>query len=141
MIMGWVTNQPSGFSSGQLYWYKGRKLGKYFTNGITTFVNSSGTNYIAPSANSYSIVFQGGATTSALTNNLSVARAGAQFKPMTQDNRLGLSISPAGVLTGHFYDGSKTVQFKGGYFGESQGGAGFVLDGGNEPGYFFLEAQ
>lgn len=141
MIMGWVTNQPDGYSSGQLYWYKGRGLGKYFTNGITTFVNPIGTNYVAPGANTYSIIFQGSTMADPITNMLSVARAGQAFKPMTASDRLGISISPFGVLSGHFYTGNKTVQFKGGYFGAEAGGDGFVLDGGSEPGYFLLEPQ
>jgi hypothetical protein len=143
MLMGWETNQASNGISGQLYWYKGKDIGTYYTNGVDTNVNSTGTNYTRPATNNYSIVFKT-ATNSVLgSNDLSVAHAGAQFKPgsTTDTDKLDISLSANGVLTGHFVstNGGKPLQFKGAFFGQTEGGSGFILDGGGQTGYFLLE--
>jgi hypothetical protein len=145
MLMGWETNQPSGACSGQLYWYKKGGIGTYYTNRVNSVVNSTGTNYLAPVTGNYSIVFQGGIIGVPLTNDLKVAHAGGQFavsKPAPAD-KLTISLSPNGVLTGHFVNinESKPLQFKGAYFGKSNGGSGFILEGDGETGYFSLEPQ
>jgi cyclophilin family peptidyl-prolyl cis-trans isomerase len=143
MFLGWETNLASGYSSGPLYWSKASNVGTYYTSGVDVNVNSTGTNYISPAAGNYSIVFQGGTITVPVTNQLTVARAGAQFKPASSNDKLAISLSAAGVLTGHFVNpnGNKTLQFKGAFLGQSQGGSGFILDGGTQTGQFLLEAQ
>jgi len=141
--MGWETNLAPGSSSGQLYWYKAANIGTYYTNGVNTNVNSTGTNYVAPAADSYSIVFQAGTNNLLGSNNLSVARTGGQFavsKPAPAD-KLAISLSASGVLTGHFVstNADKPLQFKGAFFGQSQGGSGFILEDDGQTGYFLLE--
>jgi len=143
--MGWETNLASGSSSGQLYWHKDANIGTYYTNGVNTNVNSTGTNYVGPATNNYSIVFQGGTMGAPVTNDLKVTRAGGQFvvsKPAPAD-KLAISLSASGVLTGHFVSANadKPLQFYGAYFGPSQDkhGSGFILDGGGQTGYFLLE--
>lgn len=143
ILMGWETNEASGYSSGRLYWFKTNNVGNYYTSGVNVEVNSAGTNYIAPATGNYSIVFQGGTLTNAITNELTVARDGAPFKVVTASDKLALSISPNGVLTGHFVNpaDNKTLQFKGAFFGQTQGGSGFFLDSGGKTGYFSLNAE
>jgi cyclophilin family peptidyl-prolyl cis-trans isomerase len=143
MLIGWETNQKSGVSSGQLHWYKAPNIGDYYTSGIDTNVNSTGTNYIPPAAGNYSIVFQGGTIGLPVTNALTVAHAGGQFKPVNPADKLTISLSASGMLTGHFVDpnDNETLQFKGAFFGQSQGGGGFILDSGGQPGYFLLTPQ
>jgi cyclophilin family peptidyl-prolyl cis-trans isomerase len=145
MLMGWETNLASNICSGQLYWYKTPHVGAYDTNGIDTNMNSTGTNYLPPVAGDYSIVFQGGTIDVPVTNNLTMARAGDQFvipKPLPAD-RLAISLSASGILTGHFLNtnGNKTLEFMGAYLGQSQGGSGFILEGGGQTGYFTLEIE
>jgi len=143
MLMGWETNLASNSCSGQLYWYKAPNVGAYYTNGVDTNVNSTGTNYLAPEADSYSIVFQGGTMSVPVTNELTMTRIGGQFKPVNPTDKLAISLSANGVLTGHFVSNSDTkpLQFKGAFFGPSQGerGSGFILDGDGQTGYFLLE--
>jgi peptidyl-prolyl cis-trans isomerase A (cyclophilin A) len=145
MLMGWETWQTNGSGSytGPLSWYKAPNVGTYYTNGINTNVNSTGTNYVPPAAGSYSIVFQEGTNSVLGSNDLSVAHAGAQFKPesASDTNKLAISLSASGILTGHFITNSdsKPLQFKGAFFGQSQGDSGFVLDGDGQTGYFLLD--
>jgi len=143
MLMGWETNLASGYCSGQLYWCKAPGVGTYYTTGVNTDMNSTGTNYNHPAAGNYTIVFQGGTLSVPVTNQLSVAGTGGQFKPVNPNDKLTISLSSAGVLTGHFLNpnDNKTLQFKGAFFGQSQGGSGFILEGGSQTGYFSLEAQ
>jgi cyclophilin family peptidyl-prolyl cis-trans isomerase len=145
MLMGWETNQASNSISGQLYWYKAPNVGTYYTNGVNTNVNSTGTNYVSPAKGSYSIVFQAGTNSVLGSNDLSVAHVGAQFKPgsTTDTDKLAISLSTSGVLTGHFVtnNDSKPLQFNGAFFGQSQGGSGFILEGDGQTGYFLLEPQ
>jgi hypothetical protein len=140
MLMGWETNQASGSIDGQLYWYKGPDLGAYFTDGVNTNVSSTGTNYLPPAAGNYSIVFQGGTISAPVTNALTVVENGGQFKPVNPTNKLAVSLSANGVLTGHFVNAGETtpLRFKGAFFGQSQGGSGFILEGGGRTGYFSL---
>ena len=144
MLMGWETNQASGNYSGQLYWYKASHIGTYYTNGVDTVLNSTGTNYVRPAPGNYSIVFEGGTISLPVTNTLTV-NAGGQFvvpRPAPAD-KLTISLSPSGVITGHFVtpDNNKPLQFMGAFFGQAQGGSGFILDGNGQTGTFLLEQQ
>jgi hypothetical protein len=143
MLMGWETNQAGGGSTGQLYWYKKGGFGSYYTNGVDTNVISTGTNYIPPAAGDYVIVFQGGTISAPITNTLTVARAGAQFHPVSATDKLAITLSANGVLTGHFLapNDTKPLQFEGAFFGQSKGGSGFVLEGNDKTGTFTLKAQ
>jgi hypothetical protein len=143
VLMGWETNQASGISSGQLYWLKAPKIGAYLTNGIEAVVQSTGTNYHPPAKGNYSIVFQTATTNLLGSNNLSVAKAGGQFKPgsASDSNKLAISLLGNGVLTGHFVgaNSAKPLQFKGAFFGQEDGGSGFILENNGQTGYFLLE--
>jgi peptidyl-prolyl cis-trans isomerase A (cyclophilin A) len=143
VLMGWETNLESGGSSGELYWFKAPNVGEYYTNSVNTTVNSTGTNYSAPEAGSYSIVFQGATITVPVTNELTMPRAGGQFNPGKTTDKLAISLSAGGVLTGHFVNTNddQTLQFKGAFFGQSRGGSGFILEKGGQTGYFLLQAQ
>jgi cyclophilin family peptidyl-prolyl cis-trans isomerase len=145
MLMGWETNTASNNCSGQLYWYKASHIGTYYTNGVDTNVTSTGTNYLAPAAGTYLIVFQGGTITVPVTNELTVARTGDQFvisHPIAAE-RLVISLSTSGVISGHFLNTNddKTLDFSGAFFGQSQGGSGLIFEGGGQTGYFSLEPQ
>ena len=142
MLMGWETNQADG-STGLLYWQKGPHIGTYFTSGVDVNVNSTGTNYVAPAATNYSIVFQGGTLSVPVTNKLEVTRTGGQFKPEDATNKLTIALSANGVVTGHFVTNnhSKPLQFKGVFIGQSQTNSGFILDGDGQTGYYLLEPQ
>lgn len=147
MLMGWETNTATNFS-GQLYWYKKAGVGVYFTNGVNTNMTTAGTNYPAaePVAGTYSIVFQGGSLTIPVTNSLTVVHAGGPFNPgnsSANPDRLSISLSSSGVLSGHFVhpETQKTVQFKGAYFGGTNGGSGFILEGSGQTGSFLLKQQ
>jgi hypothetical protein len=143
MLMGWVTSGPSNDISGQLNWYKAPGIGAYVTNGLNTNVIVTGTNFIVPDAGTYTIVFQGGSIVAPITNQLTVARAGGQFKPVDPTDKLAISLSSSGVLTGHLVlpGDDKPVKFQGIFLSQSQGGTGFVLDSGSQVGYFVLEPQ
>jgi cyclophilin family peptidyl-prolyl cis-trans isomerase len=142
-LMGWETNQAAGVSSGQLYWLKAANVGSYLTNKIDALVDSTGTNYYPPAKGNYSIVFQTATNNVLGSNNLSVADAGDQFKPesATDSDKLAISLSGNGVLTGHFMsaNSAKPLQFKGAFFGREQGGSGFFLEDDGQTGYFLLE--
>jgi cyclophilin family peptidyl-prolyl cis-trans isomerase len=145
MLMGWETNQASNGISGQLYWYKATNTGTYYTNTVDPNVNSTGTNYSPPAEVSYSIVFQEGTNSLLGSNDLSVTRTNGQFvvpKPAPAD-KLAISLSANGVLTGHIVTNSdsKPLQFKGAFFGQSQGGSGFILDGNSLTDYFLLKQE
>ncbi len=147
MLMGWETWQTNGLGSytGELNWYKQNGVGAYYTSGINTNVNSTGTNYVRPAKDSYSIVFQAGTNSVLGSNHLTVTHLGGQFvvPSPTPADKLAMSLSASGVLTGHFVtnNDSKPLQFKGAFFGQSQGGSGFILDGDGQTGYFLLEPQ
>ena len=139
MLLGWETNQAGGFS-GQLYWYKPPYVEPYFADKIYTNVISTATNYVPPAAGQYTIIFQGGTIVVPVTNTLTVSRAGGQFSPGQTEDKLAISLSTAGVLTGHFFDtnGNSTLQFKGAFFGQSLGGSGYILENNGQTGYFEL---
>jgi hypothetical protein len=143
MVMGWESWQTNGLGSytGQLTWYKAPNIGAYYPSGVNTNVVSTGTNYVPPAAGNYSIVFQEGTNNASMTNDLTVANAHGQFKPGIATDKLAVFLSASGVLTGHFVtnEDSKPLQFKGGFFGQSEGGSGFILDGDEQTGYFLLE--
>ena len=143
MLIGWETNSASGSCSGQLYWYKAPNVGAYYTNGVDTNVNSTGTHYTPPAEGSYSIVFQGGTMSEPVTNDLAMTRTNGQFKPVNPTDKLAISLSANGVLTGHFVgaNDNKPLQFKGAFLGQSQGGSGFILEDDGQTGYFLLEPQ
>jgi hypothetical protein len=144
-VLGWETFTNDGSCSGQLYWYKGAKLGGYYTNGVglaTNFLFSSpGSNYLAPTVNTpYSIVFVGGALAAPLTNTLTVAKSGQFTVPKGTADKLKISLTPNGVLTGTFVNpnGNKTVHFSGAFFNPVQGGSGFVADVDGQTGVFTI---
>jgi hypothetical protein len=144
MILGWETNQSSGNITGRPYWHKNTGVGAYYTTGVATNISSAGTNYLRPRAGNYSIVFQGGAISAPITNSLTVNNAG-QFvvpRPAPAD-KLAISVSANGIIGGTVVipGVTKPVQFKGGYFGASAGGSGFVLEGDGQTGTFSVQAQ
>jgi cyclophilin family peptidyl-prolyl cis-trans isomerase len=143
MLMGLETWQTNGLGSytGRLRWYKGPDIGTYYTSGINTNVNSTGTNYVRPAVGSYSIVFQAGTNSAPVTNDLTMLHAGGQFNPGTTTDKLAISLSANGIVTGHFVSATaaKPLQFKGAFFGELQTNSGFILDGDGQTGYFLLE--
>jgi hypothetical protein len=147
MLIGWESWQTNGLGSyaGQLSWYKAPNIGTYYTNGIYTNVNSTGTNYHPPEVTNYSIVFQAGTNNMLGSNDLSMTQTNAQFKPgsTTDTDKLAISLSKNGVLTGHFVtnNDSKPLQFKGAFFDGLQTNSGFILDGDGQTGYFLLEPQ
>jgi hypothetical protein len=146
MLMGWEnwqTNSAQGDWTGRLYWYKNANVGTYYTGGVNTNMTSTGTNYVAPLAGNYSIAFQGGTVSVPITNNLSVARNGGQFRPVDATDKLAISISGSGVLTGHFVNpaDNTTLQFKGAFFGQSNGGSGFILEGSGKTGGFVIKQE
>ena len=143
MLMGWEFWQTNGLGSytGQLYWLKKQGIGKYLTNTVdNSDVVSTGTNYVSPTAGSNSIIFQGGAISVPVTNMLTFVTEGkgGQFKPQDVTDKLAISLSANGVINGHFVNDDKTMQFKGAFFGQSQGGSGFILEGNGQTGYFLL---
>ena len=147
MLMGLETRQTNGSGSytGQLNWYKGNGVGTYYTNGINTNVNSTGTNYVPPATGNYSIVFYERTNSVLASNELTMAHTNGQFNPGSTTDKLAISLSPNGILTGHFVgtNGGKPLQFKGAFFGpsEDESGSGFILDGDGQTGYFLLEPQ
>jgi cyclophilin family peptidyl-prolyl cis-trans isomerase len=148
MLMGWETNQASGGSSGQLYWYKASDIGAYYTNGVGIVsnmpVNSTGTNYARPATGSqYSIIFQGGTIVPPLTNSLMVNEAGQFVVSNSPPDKLKISLSANGVIAGSILNSNdnKTLRFKGAFISPSQGGSGFIPDAGGQTGCFELELE
>ncbi|MGP8201505.1 MAG: peptidylprolyl isomerase [Limisphaerales bacterium] len=145
VLMGWETNQAAGVSSGQLYWLKTTNIGAYLTNGIDAMVDSTGTTYNPPAKGGYSIVFQDGTGALLASNNLTMTRtnSGSQFSAgnTSRTDKLAVSLSTSGVLTGHFVsvNSTKSLQFKGAFFGQEEGGSGFILENNGQTGYFLLE--
>ncbi|MGP8239166.1 MAG: peptidylprolyl isomerase [Limisphaerales bacterium] len=136
MLIGWVTNQPSGTNSGTLYWIKPATRGAYYPSNMAIFASFTGTNYVAPvSGSQYQIVFSGNSISPPVTNDLNVV--GGQFVPTTgTSDQLKISLSTTGVLSGKFLNPStgKMLPFEGAFTSPSQGGTGFVLDTGHETG-------
>jgi cyclophilin family peptidyl-prolyl cis-trans isomerase len=146
MLMGWETNSASGDCSGQLYWYKAPHIGAYYTGGVgavsNMLVNSTGTNYSRPAAGSqYSIIFEGGTIVPPLTNTLMVNEAGQFAVSGSPPDKLKISLSANGVITGSVLNTNdhKTLRFKGAFVSPSQGGSGFIPDAGGQTGCFELE--
>jgi hypothetical protein len=104
-------------------------------------VNSIGTNVARPAAGSqYSIVFEGGDIEPPLTNLLSVNEAGQFSVSGSPADKLKISLSANGVLTGSILDPSenKTVRFAGAFLGPAAGGSGFIPEAGGKTGFFEL---
>jgi cyclophilin family peptidyl-prolyl cis-trans isomerase len=143
MLMGWETNDASGVCDGQLYWYKAAGIGDYYTSGVgvisNMFMNSPGTNYLRPVTGSqYSIVFEGGTIVSPLTNALVVNEQGQFVVSGEPDDKLKISVSPNGVITGSLLNNGTTLKFKGAFISPTQGGSGFIPDAGGKTGMFQL---
>jgi cyclophilin family peptidyl-prolyl cis-trans isomerase len=148
MLMGWETNSASGDCSGQLYWHKAPHIGAYYTGGVgvvsNMLVNSTGTNYSRPAAGSqYSIIFEGGTIVPPLTNTLMVNEAGQFAVSDSPPDKLKISLSANGVITGSVLNtnDNKTLRFKGAFISPSQGGSGFIPDAGGQTGCFELELE
>ena len=146
MLLGWETNSASGSSSGQLFWYKAPSVGAYYRGGVgvesNMLLSAPGTNYLRPVTGSqYSIVFQGGTIAPPLTNTLGVNGAGQFVVSSSPPDKLRISLSASGVLTGSILNpnDNKTLQFKGAFIGPTQGGSGFIPDAGGQTGCFELE--
>jgi cyclophilin family peptidyl-prolyl cis-trans isomerase len=137
ILIGWVTNQASpGTNSGILYWIKPSNGAAYYPGSLAILASFSGTNYVPPvSGSQYQIVFSGNTISPAVTNDLTVS--GGQFVPATgTSDKLKISLSAAGVLTGEFLNPAtgKVLPFKGAFTSPAQGGTGFILDTGHETG-------
>lgn len=144
MLLGWAMFSNSA-SSGQLYWYKGSNIGSYYTNGIgvvsNMLLNSTGTNFSPPTAGSqYSIVFSGGSITAPLTNSLTVNNAGQFEVSGGLPDKLKMSLSNAGIITGTILDpvNNRTLHFSGAFLSSSQGGSGFIPEPDGQTGFFQL---
>ncbi|HEX3717732.1 MAG TPA: peptidylprolyl isomerase [Verrucomicrobiae bacterium] len=135
MILGWETNvigttPGSAGSVGTLVWIKPKIKGTYYTNALGILASSTGTNYITPvNGSQYQVVFEGGTINPSLDNILTV-KAG-QFVPAAgAPDKLKISLSAAGVITGTIYNPAdkKTLPIRGSFINPSVGGSGFVLD-------------
>jgi cyclophilin family peptidyl-prolyl cis-trans isomerase len=147
MLLGWEIFSNSS-CSGQLYWYKASDIGAYYTGGVgvvsNMLVNSTGTNYTRPVAGSqYSIVFGGGTIVPPLTNTLTVNEAGQFVVSNSPPDKLKISLSANGVITGSVLNtnDNKTLRFKGAFISPSQGGSGFIPDAGGQTGCFELKLE
>jgi hypothetical protein len=144
-LLGWQYWQTNGVGNGgnfdTIYGLTWDRQGVVPDVLVSTF----GTNYTAPVAGSYSIVFNLGTNNTPVTNALTVAHAGGQFVPAanTDTDKLAISISGSGVISGHFTDAiaSKPLQFKGSFLGGTNGGSGFILNQNEPAGYFQLQVQ
>jgi cyclophilin family peptidyl-prolyl cis-trans isomerase len=136
MLMGWEANTAPAGIKGQLYWFKNPEIGDSGTNNL--LVTSIGTNVSRPAAGSYSVTFGGGDLTSPQTTTIT-ANANGQFVP----GSLTMTVSPAGVLTGHIANpsGKGLLQFKGAFMGPTQNGSGFTVAPDGSKGYFDLTPQ
>jgi cyclophilin family peptidyl-prolyl cis-trans isomerase len=146
ILLGWETNNASGECNGQLYWYKPPHVGAYYSGGIgvksNMFLNSPGTNSARPAAGSqYVIVFEGGTIVPPLTNLLTVNEEGQFVVSNNPPDKLKISLSAYGVITGSFLNtnDNQTLRFKGAYLGPSQGGSGFIPETGGQTGSFELQ--
>ena len=145
LLLGWETFTNSTSCAGQLFWYKAQYVGAYYTGGIgvlsNTLLNATGTNFSRPATGSqYSIIFQGGSLVTPLTNTLSASEAGQFVVSGGPSDKLKISLSASGVITGSVLnakDGT-TLRFKGAFIGPSQGGSGFIPDAGGKTGSFQL---
>jgi cyclophilin family peptidyl-prolyl cis-trans isomerase len=135
MLVGWETNvagaNGAAGSTGSLYWIKAPTRDTYFSGGLDIEASMTGTNYVAPvPGTQYEVVFGGGSVNPALTNALSVNNSG-QFVPGPgAPDKLTISLSAAGVITGKIYNpaDNKTLQIRGAFSSPSLGGSGFILD-------------
>jgi hypothetical protein len=135
MLIGWETNvigaNGSAGSTGTLYWVKAPTRDTYFTSGFSIEAASTGANYVPPVAGTqYQVVFGGGSVNPALNNLLNVSPSG-QFAPVAgAPDKLVISLSAAGVITGTIYNpaDNKTLPIRGAFSSPSLGGSGFVLD-------------
>jgi cyclophilin family peptidyl-prolyl cis-trans isomerase len=142
MLIGSETNVagPNGSSGSQgtVYWVKAPTKDTYFTNGFSLEASANGTNYVAPLPGShYQVVFSGGTINTPLINTLTVSAA-RQFVPAPGAlDKLTISLSTAGVITGKFLNpaDNQTLQIHGAFSNPTIGGLGFVLDsnGQSEP--------
>jgi hypothetical protein len=143
LLLGWETNDITGNCTGQLFWYKGSNVGAYYRSGVgvtsNMVLNSIGTNFIRPvSGSQYSIVFSGGIITPPLTNTLTVNRAGQFVVSGAATDKLKISLSANGVLTGSIVNSAhhKTFPFKGAFLSPARGGSGFIPEGNGQTGSF-----
>ncbi|HEY3854660.1 MAG TPA: peptidylprolyl isomerase [Verrucomicrobiae bacterium] len=135
LLIGWETNVISASGSpgttGTIYWVKAPTKDTYFTNGLNLQISGFGTNYVAPLPGSqYQVVFGGGTVNPAITNVLTVSAA-HQFVPAAgSPDKLTLSLSTAGVITGKLLNpaDNATLQLHGSFGNPTVGGSGFILD-------------
>ena len=76
-----------------------------------------------------------------LTNTLMVNEAGQFVFSGGSADQLKISLSANGVITGSVLNtnDNKTLRFKGAFISPSQGGSGFIPDGGGQTGCFELK--
>jgi cyclophilin family peptidyl-prolyl cis-trans isomerase/uncharacterized protein (DUF2141 family) len=142
ILLGWQTNAVPANFAGTVAWSKPAKTGAYYTNAYDVVADSSTAKYIPPvKGTHYQIVFGGGTLTNAVTNQLTVSTA-IQFTPdKGQTNKLTISLTPAGVVTGTFASPlRKTLTFHGAFASPSQGGSGYILEPNAETSYFEITA-
>jgi hypothetical protein len=87
------------------------------------------------------IVFEGGTIVPPLTNFLTVNEEGQFVVSNNPPDKLKISLSAYGVITGSFLNtnDNQTLRFKGAYLGPSQGGSGFIPETGGQTGSFELQ--
>lgn len=135
LILGWETNvigttPTSAGSVGTFVWIKPKIKGLYYTNALGILAASTGTNYVAPiNGSQYQVVFEGGTVNPSLNNTLTVNKSG-QFVPGAGPDKLKISLSAAGAITGTIYNpaDNKTLPIRGSFSNPSVGGSGFILD-------------
>lgn len=78
-----------------------------------------------------------------LTNTLMVNEAGQFAVSDSPPDKLKISLSANGVITGSVLNtnDNKTLRFKGAFISPSQGGSGFIPDAGGQTGCFELELE
>jgi uncharacterized repeat protein (TIGR03803 family) len=121
LLLGWVTNRPTGVLNGDLYWIKPRGKGKYYTNGFALESTLFGSCYTLPAAGGNGLgftngtmVFVGGNLRLALTNSITLAGN----KGFSQSNKLSLSFKTStGSFSGSFENpaapDAKPIYFRG----------------------------
>jgi hypothetical protein len=135
LLIGWETNvigaDGAAGSTGVLNWIKAPTRNSYFGNGFSILASSTGTNYVAPVAGSqYQVAFVGGSVNPALDNTRTVSAAGQFIPEAGAPDKLKISLSTAGVITGTIYNpaDNKTLKILGAFTSPSLGGSGFILD-------------
>ncbi len=134
MILGW--GNFTNASNSVFYWFKQPRIGSYYTGGVGLTGNDTfsliGTNYTPPVPGSqYSIVFDGGAITTPVTNFLAVNTARQFVASGGPSDQLKISLSANGVLTGAFLylNSDEMMRFKGVFVSPVLGGSGYISEG------------